>query len=81
MTFGLSCSFGERSRPFGRAAHQKDMAATCRTDETQSSRRDRSEAQERRSLRTNASHSPGLADVLAVWAATLLCLRIAARVL
>ena len=32
-------SFGERSRPFGRSAHQKDMEATCHADETQSRRR------------------------------------------
>jgi hypothetical protein len=44
-----SCRFGERSRPMGRIAHQNDMAATCRAAETQSSRRDRSEAEERRS--------------------------------
>jgi hypothetical protein len=50
--------FSARSRPMGRIAQQKDMKANCRADEAQSSRRDRSEAEERRSLRTNASHSP-----------------------
>jgi hypothetical protein len=31
-------------RPMGRIAHQKDMEASCRADETQSRRRRRSEA-------------------------------------
>jgi hypothetical protein len=38
--------------------HQKDLEATGRAGETLSSRRDRSAAVERRSLRTNAPHSP-----------------------
>src|ERR1700722_14413354 len=50
----FNMSFGERSRPEGRVGHQRAWTALCHADETQSSRRDRSAAKDRRSLLTAA---------------------------
>jgi len=62
-----ACPFGERSRPVGRIAHQKDMKAICHVDETQSRRRRRSEAEESRSDLTAARRrGPGRRDRLIV---------------
>jgi hypothetical protein len=48
----LTMSFWRPTRPDGGVGRQKDMEAICRADETQSSRRDRSEAEKRRSRLT-----------------------------
>ena len=59
MVFGSPCLFGKRSRPDGRDGRQRDMDATCRADETQSRRRDRSEAEERPLGRLTAARRRG----------------------